>query len=657
MFSGGPPDEAVGELDKAPSYWNVQRASFLKPLDEVALASTYIPSPESNIETRKRLNENIGALNQTINDPQNSTLTNLSSYVASFAGGAVSLVPTIPLIAATAPVIEAGAFAVAPTLMTAGLSSGEYLSTRFLLSRPISQFFGQVGEKYLPGYTVEEGAAKAFRAAAQFKAATFPSYLAETYNQDLNQFNLREAMSADMNDQFSLLMGAGAFGAGKVLYQAWKSVASKSIPIPGMKGFKSFLRKNKDEKISVLDEALKDGSINKEAYDFAKKSINEPQNPELQKEALKHINDINVDADPFTNNVLLKVLTKDDQREYKQAIDAYLGANLSEEKRDLLLQYVSRDKIDRLNLTEFSDPRKVAGYHGVVSYIEDLKKNEPERFKRLDQKLENILDNVKEKDILSQDDLYNQLKSQGKFNNVNVPYMVPKEVSKKLALAKKLNDLESKKTNIYKGLKGEEALNEIKKDIENVKLKNSKQELNDIKNKLLQDVRKGKDIRIQPEYHRLKDKSEFLPEAQAIISRLNEEKTSLNTDALKTMLENLLEFSDSTFGTVAKHENVMSYLKAYADRVDFKNRSTEPVKSVTEDGKRDITRLESLLKKQDIDRDITNLPQDLIQEVKAKEIDTVFDDYEEVKKKLDNYESNNKVVDALINCVEGKING
>ena len=623
-----------------------------------------IPGLQSQ-ETRQRTKESVDAIEETLNHPTMGTGQKVLNWVGSTAVYGIATAPlALGAEAAIAGVIGRSAIALAPSLPTSVINFAR---------TPLSQLVKSPLSEYLPETAIGAVAKGTVGFSAGYKAAVFPEHLFETYNAKSDTYNLKNAAQETLNDNFGLYIAAPIFAFGMIAGRAIRNAKSNAAAESTSKSLRDEVEINRAERnldikdalqnvkeiasydkkeaeiLKSLESQVKLGQATQHDLDFFKLYVEHPDNPELMPIAHRVLDEQQVPFDRINGRVWSKILETDDISHLKQSIGDEI-ASQSADYQKAISEFILKNRMDQKRSEMNSKSALKDGLDGYVHYVGKKIAGKEKRLSDLDNVIDkHVKKGLRKSEVISQKKIYQHLKKKGRFNQSEIPFMVPENVAYKLKLRNKLMDLQSGKSRRFKEWFKEDAITKVKEEMKAIKFKPQAKELLDLKEKILKKI--NNNYKKTESYHRLLDLAEVHPQAEIVLRRIAEEAELVKHEAMATFINHLTNFVDSEVGRLAKPENVINYMKERLEQLVPKSKSIKNVQNEMEDS---IKNTVKQLKNNKTDDAILN---DQIKKVKKANAELLTEDFNKEKEKYEQFKEKEEDFDQLINCARGFING
>jgi len=406
-----------------------------------------------------------------------------------------------------------------------------------------------------------------------------------------------------------------------------------------------------------LKEAVASGKISPEEADFYHNTINNLQDAsELKASASQILLKDGHEVDIAANEIPVNILKPEDIDSLMTASQEQLISNAPEEMRNALSDFIVHNSLDDLR----ENPAQIEGMRGYSRLVEEKLKHKESKLSEIDRLIESDIEKDIDENIhFSQKNLADKmhaLEIQGKSLD-NLPFTVPKEIKSYFGSLKNIETLTNKRAKLQGQLrkaspekkeKLSAKIKELKTQIKEEENKTNhfltpKEEIKQLKEKLISPEGLMKDFETSPEYHRLHDLMEAWPHKQElfknIFTRILTEHEYNKQEAFKSIIDNVVSIADSNAPRFADVNSVVRYAKA---------RVEEPIK-IREN-------LEPRKEAEGVFRDRENLLSDQkeqIQEINGGELNKEFQLADE---KLNEFKSKSTIFNNLIACMLGAAN-
>jgi|ERR1700733_3863580 len=559
-----------GEIQPKPSTFYSATQAFEKPFYEVGLAASAIGeriSPGlSSPEFRRGMADKIDVINNNLSDPRLGLAQQGFNTVSGIVG---SIAPTAPLGFAGGLV---GRFAMGAAGMAArGVASEAFTS---LAQKPLSQmvagnyakYFPLIGEASLSGTT--KAAVESYSA---YKGFVIPEHIAENYHKENDTLNVHQAIKDWSADNYGFLIPTASIAAGYIAFKAAR--------IPGVKRANmAEFRKNQEAHLRTkanplttsqetnfeknLYNAVKEGKITQTEHDWYLQYLENPQDHEgLMQSSKKVLDEARIPHDGNGNH-WFEILSNEDVNNLKSAVADQSSTYFSGTDASTLTDYVVHNRMDAMRTMMAENPNIVDGLRGYSDHIENKLGMRSQHFKALDEIIDRHLPKgLGKKELFSQNNIYKHLKKMGVHDASEVPYIVPEGVRYKLKLAKKIDDILSRKGARFEQWYKEGLHEKLKEELKSIKLLNPADELADLRSKLFPSGELIKNHKTKKFYHRLEELSQLWSNAKHLLDRVNLEAQYGRQEAFNNILKHFLDMVDSNAQRLANPAKVTDYIK------------------------------------------------------------------------------------------------
>jgi len=655
-----------GELPVKPTGWQSARESAALAGHTAVLGLGAIGLVDHDIRENAKLS--IDAISESLSDERFSFGQKAGNYISNMAVyGLISAPLFISAEAGASALIGKSAIALSPALPSAVVNFAR---------SPLSKIASGKLADWIPSITVGKAAKSVAGFSAGMKASIFPEKLAETYDIATDSYNWKKAADLTLNDNLGIGIGItlGAFGliVGRAIRNSKVNLAAESTSkslrqevelnraqkdteikgaISKVKEIKAY-EKYETESKEAVESAHKSGQLSDEDLEYYKLHVEHPENPDLYSMAIKILEREQQPFDRISGKIWTKLIHSEDIKTLKSSIGDELSSGESNYPR-AVSQYTLRERLDSNREEMIDNPSVKDGLDAYVHYANKKLNGKEAKLQELDSILDKHLHKgLKKKSVISQRNIYNHLKHKGKYNSEESPFIVPENVSYKLKLRKKLEDLQSGKSNRYKKWFKDDAILKIKEDIRSIPFETPAQELNSLREKILR--RLDNNYRNSAPYQRLLDLSEVHPQAEILLRRIEDEALMIKHEAMAALVSRFTDFVDSQVGKLAKPENVLNYMKERYERLTGDAKTIQPIKSEVVEIKEKIKNTVKELKNKKTDDAILN---DQTRRVKKSDSEKLDQDFHSEKNKYEQFRDNESVFENLINCSKGFISG
>jgi hypothetical protein len=534
-----------------------------------------------------------------------------------------------------AEAVTAGAAKIAPEALSA------------VARTPLKELLGENMGKYIPGVGKAKDiplslaimGEKGVSAFGTFAGAGVPQALFDNYHADTQHIEWG-GVAKDMGKM-------GAFGL---------AIASVPFAWGVLKGKVGRATGKAEEELGLGDyqKAFEDGTINENEFNWIKDYLTQPlEAPNLSARASKILADDGHPVNMAENEVPFDIIKKEDIDNLTHGINDQVLSHAPEEYKTALSDFTVHNSIDALR----ENPKSLDGVRGYVDFINQKLKDKASKLAEADKILDDhLLKSVKENMPFSQKEIFKMMKKYGFETSHlrNMPMTVPENLegivkrnSEIAMLEKKVADYEKKISQGKQGLKGK--VSGISKQIEQLKEKvpkilTPKEELQDIRQKLLTEKGLPKDWERSKPYHRLVDLAHVWHNARTLLDRVHLEGQYEKQEAFSKLASHVLKLADSDVMRFANRDNVVNYMKA---RIEGKVFKESPIFEAVEKARMQNEvppDADTLLNEQDVEVNKSN----------ARDLSTEF---MEASDKFKEFKSSENIFKNLIQCVQGSLNG
>lgn len=474
-----------------------------------------------------------------------------------------------------------------------------------VFKKPISELMGEKMGKYFPKTIGKEEAEQTLSmgllgrnwtqgfgigAGAMLPQATIDSFNAETGKHDIA--GMAEGMG--VGGVFGMTLGTVPF--------AWGILKSNFNRLRGR-------APNAKVEVGAPEQALADGKISQETYDFWKEMQEYQDKPESRPElnakgikdkATTYVQSQGHLVDRAKDRAQFEILNREQINNLQSAtIDQIVADHIPEEHRTALSDFTVQAGIDEMR----NKPNLLDGVRGYVEYADNNLMNKEKIISAKDKLVDHHLNLDHGEMMFDQKSLYKIVAEHGE----NVPFHVPKEVKD--------------------AIKNESTEN----------LKTPVEELKDIRENLLPLKNK---FTSSPYYKRLEDLADVWHPAKTLLDRIHLEDELNRQGAYRDLAKQMLDIADSNVAKLADQEKARNYLEARITPVvdSVHSPRAELIEAVS---KRDIPPdAEALLAEHDV-------------KLQEMNVENVGKEYEIAKERFKEFQSQEGIFKSFINCVLG----
>lgn len=648
MLSGNFKPQVTQELEPKPSYLHTAYQSAQEPFREVWGAMGAVPGWQ-NEETRKANAEALDVINQSLADPR----LPLAQRGVNMASGMIAMIlPTAPLgglgSILARPGVELAASGLAKLAPELSLSFGR---------KSIASLATGAMKEYLPEVTVSHFAKEATIGMAAYKAAVFPSHVMANYDVNNDVYNLSNAATETINDNWGFALPASIVAAGwlgnKVLKVRaarleQKGVLERSESIDEIRKKASSpeeydalvankYRNEQDRLIEAADMAHDSGQISAHERDFIIDSVRDPHDPSLNGRAFELLKNQQLPIDRMTGRVHYSILEKDDIKNLNVAIADKLASSFSPEEAAILRDYMLGNRYDIVRANLQDSPAMLGGLHEYSAFVDKKLLGKKKNLAHFDEIIdERLSKGLKAKQVFSQKNIYRHLKKKKIFDIEHLPFHVPGNVEKRLKMRKAFEKFRKR----YPGLDS----STMKAKVEAIPLLSAQEELAEIRSKLFKNGEVVSNYKQLKPYQRLLDLGEVNGNAKLLLKRIADEEVYKKHEAINGVVRRFTDFVDSAAERMAKPDKVRNYL---AKRFERANPDLKPKEALVKPKEIKAPSLQDA-KQQLADRNIEEL------HTKA---DAAASEYEAENRKREQFDESAGALQELMNCWESKLNG
>lgn len=665
MLGGERELELTNELPYKPSIGSTAIASFNKPLEQVGQLRDYIFPGASTEEERKKTADRLSIINEITSDPRQGIGQKSLNVVSNMVG---SIIPTLPLAvtggAVGAGVIGAIGFGARNIALEAG--SDAILSGYLATQAPLASLSQGALSQLLPkasGAAIAEGLTESY---AGYKGMIIPEHFSEHYNAINNTLDSSHAIQDWSGDNYGFLLGAAPLAAGYILFKGIRGIigirnanASKAATEAELsrllKQHEEILKENqikegaiqaKQAKVSELQshlqQAEENGSITPEMHEWYLDYLENPNDmTKVHEGGLNVLKSLQIPYDRVTGRVWNEVLSREGVKNMQSAILDESITKFSDEERQLLSSYVIHNELDGYVGTMRDHPDLLMAIQGMMHHLGMKIEASSAALKAFDESLEkNMSKGLGEKELFSQQNIYEHLKQIGAHDRRHIPYEVPREVLNKLELERQLKKILSRETLQSEHLYQQGVHHELKQELKDIKLKTPEQELRDIKKLLIPEGKLKRKFKSKKEYYRLEELAQIWPNAQHLLDRIHMEAINIKQTGLNAILKQFTEMVDNNVSQLANSDSVKRYLNSRIEKaVPFAKEFER----------------EGILKPEEIKTNSESLFNDeTSQTIQSSELEFAKNDFDSSEKRFKQFNDNEVALNELIKCQLGE---
>lgn len=657
----------TNDLSYTPTLGQTFTAAKSKTLEQVNLLAGYIAPGLTTEHQRRASADRLSTINELLNDPRQGLGQKSLNAVGEIIGG---IIPTLPLAVAGGAVGAgvAGAIGFGAREIALDLGGEAALSTYLSTQVPLSKLATGAASHYLPNISIGGVAAGLTEAYGGYKGMIIPEHFAEHYNAVNNSLDSSHAIQDWASDNYGFLLGAAPLAAGYVAFKGLRGIISHRNAIADSKAVDAELTrllKQHDEvlkenqikegehaakvaKVSELQDHLQQaeemGLISPEMHEWYLDYLENPNDQgKVHEGGLKVLQSLQIPYDRVTGRVWNEVLTRDGVKNLQSSLFDQGITQFSDEENQLLSSYIIHNELDGYIGNMRDNPNLLNAIQGMTHNIGLKIVEHSAALQKFDYALSRVLKQGVEKNhIFSQKEIYNHLRKMKVYHPTDVPYEVPFLVRKKLALERKLNILKGKKGQKYKTPITEKTIDEIKRQIKELKLHTPEQELFYLKDALMPEGKLNDNFKNKRAYHRLEELSQVWPSARHLLDRIHMEATNAKQQGLNEILKKFTEMVDNNASRLADPDGVKRYLHSRIEQ------SVPFVREFEQSGIELSATVKEVLKPEVLYDEVS------LEKVHASELKFAREEFEATEKKFKQFNENENALSELIKCALGE---
>jgi hypothetical protein len=541
-----------------------------------------------------------------------------------------------------ASLLFGGIGSVAGRTITAGAAAILPAAVSSAVKLPLSEIFGKIGQKYLPERIGKEGADEALSLSligkqgthvfTSFAGVGVPQAVAENYNLDTNHISWGGvARSATEMGAYGLAFGSVPFAYGIIKGKMRRGLGEEAFSTP-----------------SAADSALEKGLISPDEHKWYVDYLEHQKAPadaekatELQERATQLIGKNDHEVDTVNHEAPVSVVSADQMENLKAVLADQVASDLPAEYRTSMSDFVIHNEVDNLRDQTVS----IDGLRGYSEVIEGKLKEKPRKIAEANKILDDhMLKSVKDNMPFSQKNVMKGIK-QGGFEASHIqhiPLIIPENLIRRVKLLDKISKFKSKIKKYGANAQTERRIKELEDKLP--KVLTPKEELVHLKEKLLTEKGLPKNWKNSEAYSRLQELAQVWHNARTLLDRVHLEHEYENQEAIKSMVDQLLNIVDGDLPRIAKRENVMEYLK---QRID--NKIEKPAS---------IEQLNTEVNKQlEVPQDASAILKNERESFEAKGKSDLYKEFEHSADLYEEFKASPNIFKTLISCVLGTLNG
>lgn len=497
-----------------------------------------------------------------------------------------------------------------------------------VVNKPLDELLGE--SALVPKKSLAEIGKRKATAAGIGAGVVLPEELAKNIDEKTGEINYRGVVKGTAAGG-GLALGLDAipyfYGIFRGKFKAATGKSIESLP---------------DEQAKVkMDELIKNGTITPEEAKWYEDYKLDSFSDSMAQRASKMLMNDGHPVDTARGRVMQDILKPEDMKNLNVAVHDQLSANLTNE-RNSLSDFIFGSKLEELR----KNPSSLNGIEGVIDAISKhitAKKPLPE--------FDFLNAAIKENLPLSQKNLMKLLKkSEFEVSHTeHFPAYIPEIIKKRIEGLEKISNLEAKlKKEKRKGIEPNKQTIKRIADLENKlpKVQTPKEELHDIKSRLIKSEGLIDGFQNSTAYHRLADLAKVWENANKLLEHIHSEAEYKAQGSYRDLLQFMSNVVKSNFDKLADPKKIVDYMKA---RIDD----------------RLPTEIKDQLKIEDVEKGVKSVPENVdevldeassrLQERNAP--DSLSKDFELASNRVKEFKkSEGSVFKNLISCVMGSIN-
>lgn len=365
-----------------------------------------------------------------------------------------------------------------------------------------------------------------------------------------------------------------------------------------------------------------------ESYESKSESI-----PELEEQASSILKDEGHDVDSSTHQLPFYVMDDVQVRNLQAAVTDSISSNVS--NKNYLTDYFIENSIDSIR----DNPKSIKILQAYDNFItgklasKESIINEADRinFVNMNKKISNV-------SLLSQPEIQKAIKnfSREESHVSNLPFTVPYNLRKRMAIDDKISKLKQKSPN----KQVERRILELEKS--KPKILKPKEELKQLYKSILE--KKGYRNKLSDDFQRLQELSDHWPQAKSIMDRVKLEDDYEKQETIKSFLDTIRKAVESPSGKLAEPKKVEQYLR---QRID----SLKPKQN-----KQDKTPDQKISEISKVPENIDQVLKDQEEYVYEMDVKNLGKDFEIDKQRITQFKKSNGALNDFIQCIMGTTN-
>lgn len=542
---------------------------------------------------------------------------------------------------------EAGSIAAKSLSATAGRVAPDALSV--FMRTPVKDLVSKPLGEYIPSMIGKEGAEKPLSLGlitdktlsnfGTFAGAGVPQGIVDNFNADTGHIAWG-GVAREMGEMgaFGIAIGSIPFGIGvlrgKVNRALGKDISESITP-------------------ESLNEALEKGQITKSEHQWYTDYLEHQKTPGdievmkgLQTRATQMINDNGHKANVATDEAMFEMLTPNDVTNLQGVIADQISGGVPAEYQKALSDFVVHNRMDYIR----QDPRWLDGVRGYVDFINQKLEAKPSKIAEANKILDDhMLKGTRENMPFSQKELLRHMKKAGfEASHIqHLPVTIPENMTQHLRINEKIDKLKEK-LRIAKR-RGQPENKQTMRRIGELETKRPKmltprEELTQLRKTLLTDKGLPKNWERSNAYHRLLDLSNVWANARTLLDRVHLENEYNRQEAFRDLAHETLRIADSDLPKIAKHNDVMDYMKR---RIEGNLNKVEPIADVQK----------SVDDRQQVPADSDTILNEQQEQIKNTQAETAKEEFVQSTNRFKEFKESGNIFKNLISCVLGGIGG
>lgn len=665
-------------------------AAIQKPFVEVGQLTDYVFGGKSSADTMRESSDRLSIINEQLNTPGQGFGQRAMNNIAGLISSAVATLPLMSLGVAAGGAV-AGAVGFGARGIAASALAGEAVEgagVAYLASQvPLKNLASGSLKAFLPKFTAAELAGGALEQYAGYKAMVIPEHFSENYDAVNDAFDSSHFIEDVGNDNYGFLLGASALAAGYVGYKGVRGILSMRAANKTAKeldeelgrllrGHEETLKENKlkgeaferdqlrvSELQTHLQMAEEEGLISPQLHEWYLNYLEHPNHPDTHASALDALKELQIPYDRVTGRVWNEVLSKEGVSNLKGALFDQGITQMSAEDGQLLSSFIIHNQLDAYAATMRENPNLLMAMQGMTGDITRKIAAHDQAIRKFKFDLDSkVPKTTLKRQIFTQNNLYNHLKSIGVTTAQEVPYYVPRRVIEKLQLADEISKIEARETPQYEQKFQNKRHIKLKKKLKDIKLMHHADEMKYMSDRLFPGGKLADDFKTSRAYNRLQDLAQVWPNAKAALDVVHMAAINKKQAGLNEAIKSFISLADSEVGRLADPELVKTYLNR---RIDAAVPTAKELKQFNFEAEADIAR-DSISEVKAVEGEVVEgTPKDtakseqvvdeqLKQVVEKSNLEFAKENFDSAEMKIKQWSKSGKAIDDLIACVWGE---